>query len=150
MLETGQPAPSFSLESDTGATISLESLRGRPVVIYFYPKDDTPGCTTQAVSIRDNWGEFGKIGAQVIGVSPQNAASHRKFKEKYGLPFPLLADTDHSVFDAYDVANRLSSLGQRPAVFVVDRGGIVRFDSIGTQQWQIPSNDAVLAAAAQL
>ena len=150
MLENGQPAPPFSLESDTGATISLESLRGRPVVIYFYPKDDTPGCTTQAVSIRDNWGEFGKIGAQVIGVSPQNAASHRKFKEKYGLPFPLLADTDHGVFDAYDVASRLSSLGQRPAVFVVDREGIVRFDSIGTQQWQIPSNDTVLAEAAKL
>ena len=73
MLEVGQPAPPFSLESDSGDTISLDDLRGRPVVVYFYPKDDTPGCTRQACSIRDSWAEFGKIGASVIGVSPQSA-----------------------------------------------------------------------------
>ena len=128
MLETGQPAPSFSLESDTGATISLESLRGRPVVIYFYPKDDTPGCTTQAICIRDSWSEFGKIGAQVIGVSPQNAASHRKFKEKYGLPFPLLADTDHTMAEGYGVWVEKKNYGKtymgvERSTFIVDADG---------------------------
>jgi peroxiredoxin Q/BCP len=101
MSEIGQPAPDFSLESDSGETISLESLRGRPVVVYFYPKDDTPGCTRQACAIRDNWTEFGRLGATVIGVSPQSAESHRKFKQKYSLPFPLLADTDHAMAEAY-------------------------------------------------
>jgi peroxiredoxin Q/BCP len=128
MLETGQPAPSFSLESDTGETISLESLRGRPVVIYFYPKDDTPGCTRQACSIRDSWSEFGKIGAQVIGVSPQDAASHRRFKEKYGLPFPLLADTEHTMADDYGVWVEKSNYGKKymgieRSTFIVDADG---------------------------
>jgi peroxiredoxin Q/BCP len=128
MLENGQPAPPFSLESDTGATISLESLRGRPVVIYFYPKDDTPGCTTQAISIRDSWSEFGKIGAQVIGVSPQDAASHRKFKEKYGLPFPLLADTDHTTAEDYGVWVEKKNYGKtymgvERSTFIVDADG---------------------------
>jgi thioredoxin-dependent peroxiredoxin len=103
MSEIGRPAPDFSLESDSGETISLERLRGRPVVVYFYPKDDTPGCTRQACAIRDNWAEFGRLGATVIGVSPQSAESHRKFKQKYSLPFPLLADTDHVMAEAYGV-----------------------------------------------
>jgi len=101
MLEVGQPAPPFSLQSDTDETVSLDDLKGRPVVVYFYPKDDTPGCTRQACSIRDSWAEFGRIGANVIGVSPQSPESHRKFKAKYGLPFPLLADTDRAALDAY-------------------------------------------------
>jgi thioredoxin-dependent peroxiredoxin len=100
VTEIGQQAPEFALESDSGETITLESLRGRPVVVYFYPKDDTPGCTRQASAIRDNWAEFERLGATVIGVSPQSAESHRKFKQKYSLPFPLLADTDHAMADA--------------------------------------------------
>ena len=128
MLEPGQPAPPFSLESDTGETISLESLRGRPVVLYFYPKDDTSGCTKQACSIRDNWGEFGKIGAQVIGVSPQDAASHRRFKEKYGLPFPLLADTGHEMAEDYGVWVEKTNYGRKymgieRSTFIVDADG---------------------------
>jgi len=128
MLEPGQPAPPFSLESDSGATISLESLRGRPVVIYFYPKDDTPGCTTQASSIRDNWDEFRKTGAQVIGVSPQNVASHRRFKEKYGLPFPLLADTGHEMAEDYGVWVEKTNYGKKymgieRSTFIVDADG---------------------------
>ena len=103
MLEVGQPAPPFSLQSDTDETLSLDDLKGRPVVVYFYPKDDTPGCTRQACSIRDSWAEFGRIGANVIGVSPQSPKSHRKFREKYGLPFPLLADTDHTMAEDYGV-----------------------------------------------
>ena len=128
MLESGQPAPPFSLESDTGETISLESLRGRPVVLYFYPKDDTSGCTRQACSIRDSWAEFGRIGADVIGVSPQDAASHRKFKEKYDLPFPLLADTDHSTAEDYGVWVEKTNYGKtymgiERSTFVIDADG---------------------------
>jgi peroxiredoxin Q/BCP len=128
MLEPGQPAPPFSLESDSGETISLESLRGRPAVIYFYPKDDTSGCTKQACSIRDSWGEFGTIGAQVIGVSPQNAESHRKFKEKYGLPFPLLADTERTMAEDYGVWVEKTNYGKKymgveRSTFIVDADG---------------------------
>jgi thioredoxin-dependent peroxiredoxin len=128
MLEPGQPAPPFSLESDTGETISLESLRGQPVVIYFYPKDDTSGCTKQACSIRDSWGEFGKIGAKVIGVSPQDVASHRRFKEKYGLPFPLLADTGHEMAEDYGVWVEKTNYGRKymgieRSTFIVDADG---------------------------
>jgi thioredoxin-dependent peroxiredoxin len=103
MLEPGQPAPDFTLESDGGVEVTLSALRGSPVVLYFYPKDDTPGCTTQACDIRDTWGEFQRLGATVLGVSPDSAASHRRFREKYSLPFPLLADPDHRVAEAYGV-----------------------------------------------
>jgi peroxiredoxin Q/BCP len=128
MLEIGQPAPPFSLESDTGETISLDSLKGRPVVVYFYPKDDTPGCTRQASSIRDSWAEFERIGAGVIGVSPQNAASHRTFREKYGLPFPLLADTDHTMAEDYGVWVEKTNYGKtymgiERSTFVIDADG---------------------------
>ena len=113
MVEEGKPAPDFSLTSDTGETISLASLRGKPVVLYFYPKDDTPGCTVQACSIRDSWGEFERRGAVVLGVSPDGVASHVKFKQKYGLPFPLLADTGREVAEAYGVWVEKSMLGKK-------------------------------------
>ena len=103
MIEEGQPAPDFELPSDTGETVRLSELRGKPVVLYFYPKDDTPGCTTQACGIRDAYGEFERAGAVVLGVSPDDEASHVKFKEKYGLPFTLLADADHEVAEQYGV-----------------------------------------------
>lgn len=112
MVEEGKPAPDFSLTSDTGETISLASLRGTPVVLYFYPKDDTPGCTVQAVSIRDSWEEFERRGAVVLGISPDGVASHVKFRQKYGLPFPLLADTGHAVAEAYGVWVEKSMLGK--------------------------------------
>ena len=95
MVEEGKPAPDFELESDAGETVKLSDLRGKQVVLYFYPKDDTPGCTTQACGIRDAYGEFERAGAVVLGVSPDDEASHVKFKKKYELPFTLLADTDH-------------------------------------------------------
>ncbi len=113
MVEEGKPAPDFSLTSDTGETISLASLRGKPVVLYFYPKDDTPGCTAQACGIRDSWGEFERRGAVVLGVSPDGVASHVKFKQKYGLPFPLLADAGHEVAEAYGVWVEKSMLGKK-------------------------------------
>jgi len=101
VVEEGQPAPTFTLPSDTGKEVSLEALRGKPVVLYFYPKDDTPGCTKQARGIRDAWGEFERRGAVVLGVSPQGERSHAKFRDRYGLPFTLLADEDHAVAEAY-------------------------------------------------
>jgi peroxiredoxin Q/BCP len=103
MIEAGQPAPTFTLQSDSGEDVSLESFRGKPVVLYFYPRDDTPGCTTQACGIRDQYGEFEQAGAVVLGVSPDSVERHVKFREKYGLPFNLLADPDHEVAERYGV-----------------------------------------------
>ena len=101
MVEEGKPAPDFSLTSDSGDEITLSKLRGKPVVLYFYPRDDTPGCTTQACGIRDDWSAFEKAGAVVLGVSPDTEESHAKFREKYGLPFTLLADPDHELTEQY-------------------------------------------------
>ena len=101
MVDEGQEAPDFELTSDTGERVRLSQFRGRPVVLYFYPRDDTPGCTAQACGIRDNYDDFEKRGAVVLGVSTDEESSHVKFKEKYGLPFTLLADTDHNVAEQY-------------------------------------------------
>ena len=103
MLQAGDEAPDFSLESDEGETVTLSALRGRPVVFYFYPKDDTPGCTAQACSLRDSYGEIAALGAALYGISPDDADSHRSFRAKFGLPFPLLVDTGHEVAERYGV-----------------------------------------------
>ncbi len=100
-LTEGAPAPTFALEDQNGNTVRLEDLRGRWVVLYFYPKDDTPGCTAEACSFRDAFGELEAEGAVVLGVSGDDAASHRKFAAKHSLPFPLLVDSDHAVAKAY-------------------------------------------------
>jgi thioredoxin-dependent peroxiredoxin len=112
MIEEGKPAPDFALTSDTGETVRLSDFRGKPVVLYFYPKDDTPGCTAQACGIRDDYGSFAERGAVVLGVSPDDEASHVKFKQKYSLPFTLLADPDHQVADQYGVWGERSSYGK--------------------------------------
>lgn len=130
MIDVGQPAPTFTLPSDSGESISLESLRGEPVVLYFYPKADTPGCTTQASGIRDAWAEFESRGAVVLGVSPDGPKSQAKFKEKYGLPFALLADEDHSVAELYGVwvektMSGKTYMGIERSTFVIDSDGIV-------------------------
>ena len=101
MVNEGEPAPDFTLESEAGEQVSLSDFRGKPVVLYFYPKDDTPGCTTQARGIRDAYGEFERAGAVVLGVSPDTVKRHVKFREKYNLPFTLLADPEHEVADRY-------------------------------------------------
>ncbi len=128
--EEGSPAPDFTLATDSGETLSLSSLRGKPVILYFYPKDDTPGCTAQACGIRDAWGEFERAGAVVLGVSPDGEASHAKFKEKYDLPFTLLADADHEVADAYGVWGEKSYAGKtymgvNRSTFVIGEDGNV-------------------------
>ncbi len=102
-LEAGQQAPDFALESDGGETVSLSGLRGKSVVLYFYPKDDTPGCTTEACEFRDAYDRFRERGVEVIGVSPDPVERHAKFRSKHELPFPLLADPDHTAAEAFGV-----------------------------------------------
>jgi len=107
----GAPAPDFTLTADSGEAVTLSDFRGKPVVLYFYPKDDTPGCTKQACGIRDAWGELESAGAVVLGVSPDSVAAHVKFRDKYGLPFPLLADSDHEAAELYGVWGERSFAG---------------------------------------
>ncbi len=130
VVEEGRPAPDFTLTSDSGEQVSLESLRGKPVVLYFYPRDDTPGCTKQARGIRDAWSEFERRGAVVLGVSPDSAAKHEKFRDKYELPFTLLADEDHAVAEAYGTWVQKSFAGKKymgveRSTFVIDQEGNV-------------------------
>ena len=130
MVEEGKPAPDFELASDSGERLKLSSFRGKPVVLYFYPKDDTPGCTTQACGIRDVYSDFLKRGAVVLGVSPDDEASHVKFKEKYSLPFTLLADPGHEVAEKYGVWKERNmygkkSMGIERSTFVIDANGHV-------------------------
>ena len=130
MVGEGARAPDFELPNEEGETVSLASLRGKPVVLYFYPKDDTPGCTSQACGIRDVYGEFQRRGAVVLGVSRDDAESHRRFREKYGLPFSLLSDTDHEVSEAYGVWGERkndgkTSMGINRSTFVIDADGNV-------------------------
>ena len=101
--QPGDPAPDFSLPADDGTTVTRDGLLGKRYVLYFYPKDDTPGCTTQACSLRDNFERVIGTGVEVLGISPDSVASHRKFRAKYDLPYRLLADTDHSVAEAFGV-----------------------------------------------
>ncbi|NLX37298.1 MAG: thioredoxin-dependent thiol peroxidase [Chloroflexi bacterium] len=101
MLKEGALAPDFTLLADTGEEVTLSSFRGSKVVVYFYPKDDTPGCTKEACSFRDDYAQFTALGAVVIGISPDSAASHAKFRLKFDLPFYLVSDPDHSVAEAY-------------------------------------------------
>jgi thioredoxin-dependent peroxiredoxin len=101
VIEAGQPAPTFSLQDQDGTTVALEELKGTPVVVYFYPKDDTRGCTIQACGIRDQWADFEEAGAAVFGISPDDVDSHARFADKYDLPHRLLADPERQVIDAY-------------------------------------------------
>jgi peroxiredoxin Q/BCP len=132
MLTPGTPAPPFELLSDSGDTVRLADLRGRTVVLYFYPKDDTTGCTKEACEFRDHWRAVEKAGAIVLGVSPDGVASHAKFRKKYQLPFPLLADPDHAVAERYGAWGEKSMYGRRyfgilRTTFVIDgTGRIVR------------------------
>lgn len=110
-LKEGDPAPPFDLENDRGEHVKLADLKGKWVVLYWYPKDDTPGCTTEACGIRDNWSLISGD-AELFGISPDNVASHQKFRDKYTLPFPLLADPDHTVSDAYGVWGKKTFAGR--------------------------------------
>lgn len=130
MITDDTLAPDFTLATDSGAELTLSSLRGRNVVLYFYPKDDTSGCTTQACEFRDSFPRFGDMDAVILGVSPDGVKSHQKFKAKYELPFTLLADTEHAVAEQYGVWAEKSMYGRKywgveRTTFVIDREGRV-------------------------
>lgn len=129
MVEKGDLAPDFTLESDDRGAVTLSALRGRKVVLYFYPKDDTPGCTIQACDFRDSLPRFDGVDAVVLGVSPDSVESHGTFREKYGLNFSLLADVDHSVCDAFGVWKRgvygLPVKSVERSTFLIDEDGVV-------------------------
>jgi peroxiredoxin Q/BCP len=131
MLKEGQKAPSFRLSSVDGGSVALEDYRGTPVVVYFYPKDDTPGCTREACAFRDSQARIRKTGAIVLGVSPDSVASHQKFRDKYKLSFPLLSDPDKGVakkFGAYGEKTLYGKkvVGMIRSTFIIDGDGIVR------------------------
>ena len=151
MVEEGTQAPDFELKDHEGNTVRLSDYRGQPVVLYFYPKDDTPGCTKEACDLRDNYSAFRERGAVILGVSPDDEASHAEFRGKFNLPFTLLADPGHTAIDAYDVWGTLMIEGTPiPAVvrstFVIDPEGNVAKAMYGVS----PDGhaEAVLAALA--
>ncbi len=130
-IEAGTEAPDFTLPSSDGGDVSLSELRGTPVVLYFYPRDDTPGCTTEACSFRDRKKDLAKLGAAVLGVSADSVDSHVKFRDKFGLNFPLLADEDHHVAEAYGAWREKTrfgkkSMGIQRSTFLIDAEGAVR------------------------
>ncbi len=130
-ITEGLQAPEFELADETGAVRSLKEYRGTPLVLYFYPKDDTPGCTKEACSFRDGYGEYAKAGVVILGVSPDTSKSHAKFKEKYGLPFTLLADVDHKVCELYGVWGRKKYMGREydgvyRTTFLIGSDGVIK------------------------
>ena len=152
-IEAGAEAPAFNLPDSDGKKVSLNALRGKPVVLYFYPRDDTPGCTREACSFRDRKKELAKLGAAVLGVSTDTVESHAKFRDKYDLNFPLLADEDHRVAEAYGAWREKTrfgkkSMGIQRSTFLIDAEGTVR------KVWKSVQvdghDDQVLAALGEL
>jgi len=153
MPAEGEDAPAFELADQSGETVSLADLRGQWVVLYFYPRADTPGCTTQACGVRDRSGEYEKAGARVVGVSPDETKAIAKFDDKYELGFTLLADPDHAAADAYGVWGEKSMYGKKyfgvqRATFLIDPEGKVArvFPKVQPKQ----HDDQVLGALAEL
>jgi peroxiredoxin Q/BCP len=127
-LKVGDKAPQFTLPSGDGKNVSLKEFRGKKVVLYFYPKDDTPGCTSEACSFRDNLGRVKRKGAVVLGISADSVESHKKFIKKYDLPFPLLSDESKEILKAYDVWKQKSFMGRKfmgieRTTFIIDEEG---------------------------
>ena len=130
-LQVGDKAPQFSGKDESGNTISLKDLKGEKVVLYFYPEDDTPACTTQACNLRDNYSTLQKEGYTIIGISPNDEASHQKFKAKYNLPFTLIADGKHTIINKYGVWGEKNLYGRKymglhRTTFVIDEKGIIQ------------------------
>ena len=152
-VKVGDKAPDFTLPADGGGTLSLKALKGKTVVLYFYPKDDTSGCTAEACAFRDALPDFSKVKAEIVGVSRDPVASHDKFKAKYDLPFPLASDVDGKVCQAYGVWVEKSMYGKKymgieRSTFLIDGKGVVR------ELWRkvkVPGHaEEVLAAAEAL
>jgi peroxiredoxin Q/BCP len=131
-ISAGKQAPDFSLPNEMGQERKLSDFRGKPVLLYFYPKDDTPGCTTEACNFRDDYSQYETAGVVILGISPDSVKSHAKFKNKYHLPYSLLADTDHKVCELYGVWGRKKFMGREydgvfRTTFLIDtQGKIVR------------------------
>jgi peroxiredoxin Q/BCP len=129
-LTAGEPAPRFEMAADDGSIVSSEGLAGQRYVLYFYPKDDTPGCTTQACGLRDSWSAVAETGVPVFGVSPDSVKSHAKFRDKFSLPFRLLSDTGHAIAEAFGVwvqkkfAGR-EYMGVERTTFVIGADGVI-------------------------
>jgi len=131
MLEEGKKAPIFSLKDDDGKTVKLADFKGKKIVLYFYPRDNTPGCTKEACGFRDVYDDILGKGAVVIGISADSVSSHKKFREKYGLPFYLLVDEDHRVSDVYNVWAEKNMCGRKSfgiarTTFIIDEKGIIK------------------------
>jgi len=127
-ITSGTAAPEFSLQDETSTPRSLSEFRGHPLILYFYPKDDTPGCTTEACNFRDDYSKYVNAGVNILGVSPDTPKSHAKFKAKYGLPFPLLADVEHKVCELYGVWGLKKFMGREymgvfRTTFLIDKQG---------------------------
>jgi peroxiredoxin Q/BCP len=153
MLEAGKSAPDFNLPDQDGNEVTLSELRGQTVVLYFYPRADTPGCTTQACGVRDRGADYAATGARVLGVSPDEVAAVKKFADKFDLDFTLLADADHSVADAYGTWVEKSMYGKKywgvqRATFVIDGDGKIAkvFPKVSPKT----HDDVVLGALAEL
>jgi peroxiredoxin Q/BCP len=149
-LKIGDPAPDFALPSDSGDTVRLSDLRGKRVILYFYPADDTPGCTKQSCGFRDRYTAIEAQNAVVLGVSPDGVASHQKFRAKYDLPFPLLVDADHAVAEAYGAWGEKTSYGRTTvglirSHFVIDEEG-----RLADVRVKIGAEDSVEAAVAAI
>ncbi len=130
-LQAGTPAPDFTLPDENGEQHSLSDFRGKPLVLYFYPKDDTKGCTTEACGFRDDYSAYQQAGVEIVGISPDSSKSHMKFKNKYELPFTLLADVGHQVADQYGVWGRKKFMGREydgifRTTFLIDMDGKIR------------------------
>jgi peroxiredoxin Q/BCP len=149
-LPSGIPAPDFELADDTNVPRRLSSLRGQPVLLYFYPKDDTPGCTREACNFRDDYSAYEEAGMTILGVSPDTVRSHAKFKTKYQLPFPLLADADHKVCEIYAVWGPKKFMGRdyegvlRTTYLIDAQGNIARvFENVRPAEHSAEVLDAV-------
>ena len=149
-LKAGDPAPDFTTVTDTGATVKLADFRGKRVVLYFYPKDDTPGCTTQSCGFRDAYPVIEEKNAVVLGVSPDGVTSHQKFKTKFDLPFTLLVDEDHAISEAYGVWQEKTNYGKTymgiiRSHFIIDEQG-----NIADAQIKVSPTESVERALAAL
>jgi thioredoxin-dependent peroxiredoxin len=130
-IEVGKKAPDFTLPTDDGGKIKLSTLRGKPVVLYFYPRDNTPGCTREACAFRDQQSKLAKLDATVLGVSPDTVESHEKFRDKFKLNFPLLADTEHKVAEKYGAWREKkrfgkTAMGIQRSTFIIDADGVLQ------------------------
>lgn len=153
-VEEGKPAPAFNLASTEERNVSLKDFQGKKVVLYFYPKDDTPGCTAEACNFRDSFADFSRENAVILGVSADDVASHDKFRNKFSLPFPLLADTDHAIAEKYGVWKEKHNYGKtymgiERTTFVIDtQGRIARiFPKVKVAEHHQEVLDAVKAAS---